>query len=443
MRSAHDLRSVAPVRLRVATVIAALVAASFALAAIAVPRPALGASTLLDIAEGEVFVRRAALEVRGRDGQPLAEGDEVRTGDDGRAVVIFFDGSTLSLDPSTTVRIEAARTRSGATVIEVFQTLGSTWHAVNHLLDPGSRYEVRTPSLSAAVRGTAFQVTVGEENDEVTTEEGTVEVHAQESAVRVTRGERTLVRHGDRPRPPESAPRPPRVLRVELVGGSGAIVDRSRRAVGVTLSGELRNAIPGARVERIGDGVVVIIPNPTRDLRFVAGPGLTTVRYALLDQAGQVVVSGESTPTPGSLSEAFERLRNAFPSATPTLRPRIPSPSPTRAPLEFATLAPRLTFTPSPTSLSATPPPSPLPSPTLSASPAPSPTLVASPPASPSLSAAPLPSATFASTTPLASTPAPTLAAPTPAAETTAPSAFPSPTLPPFSTPSPTAASLP
>ncbi len=361
---------------------------------------ALASSTVLDIADGAVFVRHVGVESPGRDDQVLAEGDEVLTGEDGHAVILFFDGSTLALEPATSVRIDAARVEGRATLIDVYQAAGTTWHAVQRILEAGSRYEVTTPGAVAAVRGTAFQVSVGDEDDDVTTEEGTVEVMAQRQSVRVTPGLRATVRHGDRPRAPEEAPRPQRVLRLDLVGGTGAIVDRGRRAVGAAPDGSLRNAIPGARVQRDGDVVHVFVPNPTRDLRFVAGPNLRSVRYAIVDASGAIVSSGQATSGSGPVHEVFDQLRGSIPEATPAPRPRTASPT-------FVT--PRLTALPTRTAPSTT---------------LPSPTLLTPPPTLATPTASPTPAPTLA----VPSLPAPTLARPTPT---------PGPTLSPLPSPTP------
>ena len=144
--------------------------------------------------------------------------------------------------------------------------------------------------------------------------------------------------HGERPRAAEQAPRPARVLSLELVGGAGAILDAARRAVGVAPDGSLRNAIPGAHVERDGNIVRLVIPNPTRAMHFVPGRGLTDVRYSILDARGQVVASGEAAPKSGTLPEAFDRLAGAVPDATPSPSPvRLWPPLPTFPPLPAQT----------------------------------------------------------------------------------------------------------
>ena len=131
-----------------------------------------------------MFDTHDGVESAAPEGATVFEGDVMRSGDDGHAVVLFFDGSTLTLEPLTTIRIDAAHSGGTSTIVRIAQIAGTTWHSVHKLLDPGSRYEVTTPGMVAAVRGTAFQVDVGEGNDNVTTEEGAVEVTANSQTVR-------------------------------------------------------------------------------------------------------------------------------------------------------------------------------------------------------------------------------------------------------------------
>ncbi len=385
----------------------ALVAVTGAAVLFGTSRRALASSTILDVADGDVYVRHAGAEALAQDDEPLFEGDTVRTGADGHAVILFFDGSTLSLEPGAQVRLDAARIADRATVIDLYQAAGTTWHAVHKLLDPGSRYQVTTPSMTAAVRGTAFEVRVGEAEDNVTTEEGVVEVSARRQSVRVGAGQQSVVPRGAAPHPPQPAPRPQRVLRLDLVGGAGTLVDGSRRSVGVAPDGSLRNAIPGAHVERDGDVVHVSVPNPSRDLRFAPGPELRSVSYTVVDASGRSLATGEGTATAGTLPGIPNVIRDALPEATPkpegarpaNVMPRLsgsPRPIPVRTPTltppshtpiavpPSATAGPRLTLPPlssgaaSPVaggSVDSPPTPAPLPKAEATPRPLPSPTL--------------------------------------------------------------------
>jgi hypothetical protein len=91
------------------------------------------------------------------DGEVYATGDLVRANVDGRAVLTFFDGSSLSVDPGSQVKVVALNRISNEGIqVTIEQTLGRSWQSVQKLKTPDSRYEVRTPSTSAIVRGTGF-----------------------------------------------------------------------------------------------------------------------------------------------------------------------------------------------------------------------------------------------------------------------------------------------
>ncbi|HSM02947.1 MAG TPA: FecR domain-containing protein [Acidimicrobiia bacterium] len=95
------------------------------------------------------------------DGQELAAGDTIRTGERGRAEIRWFDGSITRLDRSTTVEIDALYSRDDAVVIEVRQGTGNSYHVVSDLLfASGSRFDVETPTAVAGVQGTEYAVFV-------------------------------------------------------------------------------------------------------------------------------------------------------------------------------------------------------------------------------------------------------------------------------------------
>jgi len=95
------------------------------------------------------------------DGDVVASGDFVRSSKDGRAVLTFFDGSTLSVDPGSLVKVlTLSRVGSGGIQLLVEQTLGRSWAAVSKLKTPDSKFEIKTPSSIASVRGTAFETNV-------------------------------------------------------------------------------------------------------------------------------------------------------------------------------------------------------------------------------------------------------------------------------------------
>ena len=109
------------------------------------------ASTVLTILDGQAAVARGAADfVPGRDGDLLNGGDRVRTDAASHALVTFFDGSTIELEPSTTLTVEDASANGNAISIRISQAVGRTWASVHKLIDRNSRFELKTPTSTAA-----------------------------------------------------------------------------------------------------------------------------------------------------------------------------------------------------------------------------------------------------------------------------------------------------
>jgi hypothetical protein len=155
----------------------------------------------LTVVDGAVLISHAGAEFKSaRLGDVLVAGDTIRTGNGGGAEITYFEGSSVRLEAQTEIVVERLRTEAdGGTVIGMMQTLGRTWHVVTKLISGSSRYEVRTPSSTASVRGTIFAVDVRVDADgpaaTVTTSEGVV-LHsaadpniAEVTQVRVTAGQ--------------------------------------------------------------------------------------------------------------------------------------------------------------------------------------------------------------------------------------------------------------
>jgi hypothetical protein len=164
---------------------------------------ALVSVSTLTVVDGAVLVSHAGAEfTSAREGEVLVAGDTIRTGTGGAAEITYFEGSSVRLEAGTEIVVERLRIEAdGGTVIGMMQTLGRTWHVVTKLISGSSRYEVRTPSSTASVRGTIFAVDVHVDADgpaaTVTTSEGVV-VHtaadpdvAEATQVRVTAGQQS------------------------------------------------------------------------------------------------------------------------------------------------------------------------------------------------------------------------------------------------------------
>src|SRR6266852_2337872 len=108
----------------------------------------------------EVEAAQTQTFVAGLDGQMLSQGDVVRTGPGGLALLTFFDGSESQLGAESTVQIERAEA-TPAPQIALLQTAGVT---MNHVvpMPPGGSFQTDTPAATGLVRGTSYVVVVGE-----------------------------------------------------------------------------------------------------------------------------------------------------------------------------------------------------------------------------------------------------------------------------------------
>jgi hypothetical protein len=120
--------------------------------------------TILSITKGNVFVMKAGTDswIEAEVGMSLEAGDTIKTDDNSRAEITFFDGSTIELQAGTQIEIVSLdiSADTGSTTITLEQTIGTTLSRVTKLLDPASRYEIETPTGVAAVRGSGMLVQV-------------------------------------------------------------------------------------------------------------------------------------------------------------------------------------------------------------------------------------------------------------------------------------------
>lgn len=332
---------------------------------------ALGATTTITVIAPDVFVRHGAdgVFVGAVDGEVARGGDAVRTGENGRAVLTYFEGSTVTIEPGTELAIDRADgAADGSTVVLMTQTFGRTWHVVTKLVTGGSRYEVRTPASTASVRGTEFEVLVDDRETTVTTTGGTVVDQVADPTqpgrvvdVPVVAGTTHTQPRNAPPTQPRPAPQPDRTVTVTVDASTSMVVDPLGRANGFTRAGTLVAQTPGARVKREGGKVVITLPDipdgklsthveddevdRVRVQTRIDGPGRRTVELdedADLggDRAGTTGVEIGSTESGGrgrvldddeaDALPAPRVVERGAPMVSPTMTPR--SPRVTRAP---------------------------------------------------------------------------------------------------------------
>lgn len=234
--------------------------------------PALGAATTVTIISGDVQVRHSATGsfVGATDGEVLGAGGAIRTADGARAVLTYFEGSTVSIEPNSELTIETASSLpDGSTVVVMQQNVGRTWHVVTKLITGNSKYDVRTPASTASVRGTAFQVESDGERTVVTTTEGTVvdrvadpDRPGQTVDVPVPAGKTHEQKKNARPAPAAEAPQPERTLTMTLDDQNSLVIDAEGRMNGIDKNGKKHLETPGAQLVKTKDGKLqVVLPN--------------------------------------------------------------------------------------------------------------------------------------------------------------------------------------
>jgi uncharacterized repeat protein (TIGR01451 family) len=167
------------------------------------------ALTALSISQGSVQLMKngnstwASMQV----GSTLQVGDIIRTGDSSKAIITFFDGSTIELEARTQIEVSSliAGTGTGPTTILLKQQIGETISTVTKLLDPQSRYEIETPAAVAAVRGSMMGVKVDSLGRTVVTNlEGHITVTALGTEVSIPVGMQVTVNKGEAPGQPKN-----------------------------------------------------------------------------------------------------------------------------------------------------------------------------------------------------------------------------------------------
>jgi len=106
-------------------------------------------------------------------------GTLVKTGPDGGVTLNWVDGSRLRMGPDTQLRVRKCvlNTSNHASVALFDLDVGTIWVRVLELVGERSKFEIRTPTATAGVRGTVFSVSVGaDDQTSVSVYEGAVEV---------------------------------------------------------------------------------------------------------------------------------------------------------------------------------------------------------------------------------------------------------------------------
>ncbi|WP_321927558.1 FecR domain-containing protein [Paraburkholderia guartelaensis] len=130
-------------------------------------------------------------------GSTLVEGDRVQTGHNGFATLELADGSHIALPPDTSLDLATLRQTAltGATDRIVDLHRGEVSSEVTHATKKDDRFQIRSPSVVAGVRGTQFRVSYDGDK-------GATAVEVLDGAVGVDADARARKRTGTHAEPP-------------------------------------------------------------------------------------------------------------------------------------------------------------------------------------------------------------------------------------------------
>lgn len=132
-------------------------------------------------AAGEVTIQRGAGSLSGAVDAAIEATDRLRTGADSRAEVTFSDNSVMTVGPESEVAIAsfAPAVEESNAVLDLLS--GIVRVTVNAATGWG-RFEVRTATAVASVRGTDYLVELGDKGSAVFVSEGRVAVSSRAGA---------------------------------------------------------------------------------------------------------------------------------------------------------------------------------------------------------------------------------------------------------------------
>lgn len=247
-----------------------------------------------DPASAEIIATRGSVSVGAgalSRGSKIKEGDRLITGDESFVTILLADGSTLTVQPKSSLHMETARqlvNSGGVTDTVVRLETGRVEANVVKQRNAGARYEIRTPTSNMGVRGTAFRAgaDVSGKRGQVEVVEGLVDVAStalptgsaveRNAAVYLRSGFGTYVDAGKVPVPPIALLAAPDVkslpaqiqrpdARFSFPAVPAAVSYRAQVATDITFTNPVANASSSTP-----DVVFVNLPDGTFRLRVRA-----------------------------------------------------------------------------------------------------------------------------------------------------------------------------
>jgi hypothetical protein len=91
---------------------------------------------------------------------PLKVGDQLYTREESFGVIEYANGTVLRMDEKTKIVITAANDKGTKTANNV----GDVWVNMRKLVTKGKEFELSSPTATAAIRGTVFQMSCGQDS---------------------------------------------------------------------------------------------------------------------------------------------------------------------------------------------------------------------------------------------------------------------------------------
>ena len=139
--------------------------------------------------QGEIEVKRASTShwqpVNRND--TFCPGDDIRTGNNSRAVIVLANETLLRLDQNSVIKLTQFKT-DAPSVLELIKGIG---HFISR--EPRS-LKIETATVNAAIEGTEFVVVVSDNETRVTVFEGTVLTQNKHGEVRITDSETVIAK---------------------------------------------------------------------------------------------------------------------------------------------------------------------------------------------------------------------------------------------------------
>lgn len=157
--------------------------------------------TALSDYSGGLLIERNGEFVEPEKGMKIFENDQIITGEDGEAVIEYFDYSTTRLAPSTHLvvnKLDQLDSYSARSYVEVSVVSGVVWSRVINLVEGNSFFVVEALNTYASAKKAAFNVEVlGSDEVEIEVFKHVVDVKTDGEVEKVVSGKKVNIGNGE------------------------------------------------------------------------------------------------------------------------------------------------------------------------------------------------------------------------------------------------------